>query len=85
MHNHRYNPIDITIPLFIIMGISEMVIGNYLAGSISLIIALGQFIVPRVGVDNLNRLDRFEVLFVWVMGVTLACLIIYQVYRDFVS
>lgn len=85
MFNNRLNPIDITIPLFIIMGITQIVLGNYVAAGIWLIIALGQFLVPRVGVANLNQLNRPEVMFIWLMVAILTCLVIYQIYRDVVS
>lgn len=82
MFNNRLNTIDITIPLFIIMGITQIAIGNYVAAGIWLIIALGQFVVPRVGVANLNQLHRPEVIFVWLMVAIFTCLVIYQIYRD---
>ncbi|QKQ72711.1 hypothetical protein [Nostoc sp. TCL240-02] len=82
MFNNLSNPLDITIPLFVIMGISQIVLGNYVAAGIWLIIALGEFVVPRIGVNNLNQLHRPEVLFVWVMVATFIILVIYQIYRD---
>ncbi|MDZ8054641.1 MAG: hypothetical protein RMX68_024935 [Aulosira sp. ZfuVER01] len=82
MFSNRSNPLDITIPLFVIMGISQIILGNYVLAGILLIIALGQFVVPRVGVNNLNQLHRPEVLFVWVIITTFSCLVIYQIYRD---
>ncbi|QIR37109.1 hypothetical protein HCG51_10455 [Tolypothrix sp. PCC 7910] len=85
MFSNRSNALDITIPLFIIMGISQVIVGNYVAAGIWLIIALGQFVVPRVGVNNLNQLHRPEVLFVWLMIITFTCLVIYQIYIDAVS
>ncbi|BAY09990.1 hypothetical protein [Calothrix sp. NIES-2098] len=85
MFSNRSNPLDITIPIFIIMGISQIILGNYVLAGILLIIALGQFIVPRVGVHNLNQLHRPEVLFIWVMITTFTCLVIYQIYRDVIS
>lgn len=85
MFNNRLTPIDITIPLFIIMGITQIVIGNYVAAGIWLIIGLGQFVVPRVGSANLNQLHRPEVIFVWLMVAVLSCLVVYQIYKDVVS
>lgn len=85
MLNNRLNPIDITIPLFIVMGITQIVLGNYVAAGIWLIIALGQFLVPRIGVANLTQWHRPEVIFVWLMVVVFTCLVVYQVYSDFVS
>ncbi|OUL25713.1 hypothetical protein [Nostoc sp. 106C] len=82
MFSNRSNPLDITIPIFVIMGISQIILGNYVLAGIFLIIALGQFVVPRVGVNNLNQLHRPEVLFVWAMITTFTCLVIYQIYKD---
>ncbi|MBD2664908.1 hypothetical protein B6N60_01023 [Richelia sinica FACHB-800] len=82
MINHRWNPIDITIPLFIVMGITQILLGNYVAAGIWLIIALGQFLVPRVGVANLNQWERPEVLFVWFMVALFTGLVVYQIYTD---
>jgi hypothetical protein len=82
MINHRWNPIDITIPLFIVMGITQILLGNYVTAGIWLIIALGQVLVPRVGVANLNQWERPEVLFVWLMVALFTGLVVYQIYTD---
>ena len=82
MLNSHMNPIDITIPLFLVMGITQLTGKNYVEAGIWIIMALGQFVVPKVGVENLYKFDRVDVWFTWLMFATFISLVIYQIYRD---
>ena len=81
MNSNHSNLFDITAILYLILGISNLSTGNYLAGIAWTSLSVSQFMIQRIGSwpSNMLRFDRPEVIFAWVTYLIFAVLILYYV------
>jgi hypothetical protein len=81
MNTNQSNLFDITAILYLILGISNLSIGDYLAGIAWTSLSVSQFLIQRIGAwpSNMLRFDRPEVILAWITYMIFAVLIIYHV------
>ena len=81
MNVNNSNLFDITAILYLILGISNLSTGNYLAGIAWTSLSVSQFIIQRIGSwpSNMLRFDRPEVVLAWITYLIFAVLILYYV------
>lgn len=83
MSTNNSNPPDITGFLYLILGISNLSIGDYFAGIAWTSLSVSQFIIQRIGSwpSNMLRWDRPEVILAWFTYLLFGVLILYHVGR----
>jgi hypothetical protein len=87
--NTNANIPDITAILYLILGISNLTMGNYVPGIAWTSLSLSQFLIQRIGSwpSNMLRFDRPVVILAWITYMIFAVLILYYfgnlLYRAF--
>lgn len=83
MSANNSNPPDITAWLYLILGISNLSVGEYLAGIAWISLSVSQFLIQRIGSwpSNMFRWDRPEVILAWLTYLLFGVLILYYVSR----
>jgi hypothetical protein len=71
--------IDISLILYLILGISNLFMGNYIPGIAWTSLSVSQYIIQRIGSwpTNMMRFDRPVVLLAWITYLIFAVLILY--------
>jgi hypothetical protein len=81
--NANPNVPDITAILYLIIGISNLSVGDYVPGIAWISLSVSQFVIQRIGSwpTNMLRFDRPVVILAWITYLTFAVLILYHVSR----
>jgi hypothetical protein len=79
MEINNSNLPELTVIFYLILGISNLIGGEYIAGFAWISLSISQFIVQKIGSwpSNMFRLERPEVILAWVTYLIFAFLIFY--------
>lgn len=78
-HNNSNLP-DLAAILYLLLGISNLIAGEYIAGVAWISLSVSQFIVQKIGSwpSNMFRLERPEVILAWITYLVFTFLIFYH-------
>ncbi|MEB3179150.1 MAG: hypothetical protein VKL59_09000 [Nostocaceae cyanobacterium] len=81
MELNHLNLTEVTGIFYLILGIANLIGGEYIPGVAWTSLSISQFIVQTIGdwSSNMFRLERPEVIFAWVTYLIFAFLILYYV------
>lgn len=79
MRRNNSNLPDLAAILYLLLGISNLIAGEYIAGVAWTSLSVSQFIVQKIGSwpSNMFRLERPEVILAWITYLVFAFLILY--------
>lgn len=77
-HNNANLP-ELAVILYLLLGISNLIAGEYLAGVAWTSLSISQYLVQNIGSwsSNMFRLERPEVIIAWITYLVFAFLIFY--------
>jgi hypothetical protein len=67
----------------IALGVSFAIATNYVAAGVWVCFGITVLLIEKVGMDNMTRLFRPEVIFTWIFFLAFISLSIYQVVKDY--
>lgn len=65
------------------LGISFIIIADYVAAGVWISLGITILLVEKVGVHSMNHLIRPEVFFTWILFIVFISLSVYQVVKDY--